>query len=120
QRILRLEKGHVIIGQDTDALSTPLDAGLGWLVRFDKPLFHGRKPLLRLRAMPPRTRLVGFEIPDRPRVPPEGSQVVEGGAPVGRVTSARYSPNLGRALGLAWVPARRARVGSRFTIRCAG
>ncbi len=120
QRLLRLEKGHVIIGQDTDALSTPLDAGLGWLVRFDKPLFHGRAPLLRLRAMGSRTRLVGFEIPDRPRVPPEGSQVVEDGAPVGRVTSARYSPNLDRSIGLAWVPARHAAPGSRFAIRCAG
>src|SRR5205814_607698 len=90
------------------------------LVRFDKPLFHGREPLLRLRALGPQTRPVGFEVPDRPRVPPEGSQVVEGGAPVGRVTSARYSPNLGRSIGLAWVPAGRAAAGSRFVIRCPG
>jgi sarcosine oxidase subunit alpha len=117
QRVLRLEKGHVIVGQDTDALSNPLEAGLGWLVRFDKPAFHGRGPLLRLRQMGARSRLVGFHMIDRDRVPSEGCQVVEGHQPVGRVTSSRYSPTLERSLGLAWVPAPRAVVGERFTIR---
>jgi sarcosine oxidase subunit alpha len=60
QRILRLEKGHLIIGVDTDALSNPLEAGLEWLIRFDKPRFIGREPLVRLKAMGPRSRLVGF------------------------------------------------------------
>src|SRR5439155_16873388 len=39
QRVPRLEKGHLIIGQDTDALSNPLEAGLAWMVRFEKPQF---------------------------------------------------------------------------------
>jgi sarcosine oxidase subunit alpha len=117
QRILRLEKGHLIIGQDTDALSTPLEAGLGGLVRFDKSQFIGKEPLLRLRAMPPRSRLVGFRMLDTDRSPPEGCQVVDGRLPVGRVTSARYSPTLGRSLGLAWVPATAAAPGERFFIR---
>jgi len=120
QRILRLEKGHVIIGQDTDALSTPLDAGLGGLVRFDKPLFHGREPLLRLRAFQSRTRLVGFTMADGGRLPAEGCQVVEDGAPAGRVTSIRHSPTFARALGLAWVPAERSQPGSRFFVRHGG
>jgi sarcosine oxidase subunit alpha len=120
QRVLRLEKGHLIIGQDTDALSYPLDAGLAWMVRFDKPLFHGREPLLRLRAMPPRGRLVGFRMAEGPRVPPEGCQVVEGGRSVGRVTSARFSPTLGDTVGLAWVPAAKAKPGERFAIRWNG
>ncbi len=64
QRVLRLEKGHLIIGQDTDALSNPLDAGLSWLVRFDKPFFHGREFLLRLQAMGSRSRLIGFQLKD--------------------------------------------------------
>jgi sarcosine oxidase subunit alpha len=120
QRILRLEKGHVIIGQDTDALANPLEAGLEWLVRFDKPLFHGREPLLRLQAMGPRSRLVGFRMADSRRVPPEGSQVVEDGQPVGRLTSTRYSPTLEQSLGLAWLPAARATVGQRFFVRWNG
>jgi sarcosine oxidase subunit alpha len=117
QRVLRLEKGHLLLGQDTDALSNPLDAGLAGLIRFDKPQFHGREPLLRLRAMAPRARLVGFRMERTSRVPPEGCQVVEQGQPVGRVTSARYSPTLQRCLGLAWVPAAKAVVGERFLIR---
>jgi sarcosine oxidase subunit alpha len=118
QRILRLEKGHLIIGQDTDALSNPLEAGLAGLVRFEKPLFHGREPLLTLRQRGLRSRLVGFYTAERDRVPLEGCQVVEQGRPAGRVTSARYSPTLERALGLAWLPAPRATVGERFAIRC--
>jgi sarcosine oxidase subunit alpha len=120
QRILRLEKGHVIIGQDTDALSNPLEAGLEWLVRFDKPFFHGRETLLRLRDMGARSRLVGFHMTEGQQAPPEGCQVVEQGWPAGRVTSARYSPTLRRSLGLAWVPASRSAVGERFFIRWNG
>src|SRR5439155_24588727 len=93
-------------------------AGLGWMIRFDKPLFHGREPLLRLRAMGPRSRLVGFHMVDDSRVAPEGCQVVDEGKPVGRLTSTRFSPTLGRSIGLAWLPAAKAAVGQRFFIRC--
>jgi sarcosine oxidase subunit alpha len=128
QRILRLEKGHLIVGQDTDALSEPFGAGLGRMVRFAKPYFHGREPLLRFKERPPRVRLVGFRIPEEAaRLGDnawarslEGCQVVEGGRPAGRVTSARASPTLGFYLGLAWVPAARAEPGARFLVRCAG
>jgi sarcosine oxidase subunit alpha len=120
QRILRLEKGHPIIGQDTDALSTPLEAGLSGLVRFDKPFFHGRAPLLRLREMPARSRLVGFRMVDTDVVLPEGSQAVEQDRPVGRITSTRYSPTLEASIGLAWLPAAHAAAGERFYVRWNG
>jgi sarcosine oxidase subunit alpha len=128
QRILRLEKGHLIVGQDTDALSDPFGAGLGRMLRFGKPLFHGREPLVRLQEMGPRSRLVGFhlagEVPsDRANGRArelEGCQVVEQGRPAGRVTSARSSPTLGRTIGLAWVPAVRAAAGQSFLVRCNG
>lgn len=125
QRILRLEKGHIIVGQDTDALSTPLEAGLEALVKFAKPTFHGKEPLLFLRRRGPRMGLVGFHLADE-RLPNdardwmsawEGCQVVEDGLPVGRVTSMRFSPTLNRFIGLGWVPARRASEGSRFQVR---
>src|SRR5262249_6946578 len=79
QRILRLGKGHFIVGVDPDALSTALDAGLDGMVRFDNPEFHGREPLLRLKAMPPRSRLVGFRMLEGDMMPEEGCQVVEHG-----------------------------------------
>jgi sarcosine oxidase subunit alpha len=124
QRIMRLEKGHLIVGQDTDALSDPLSAGLEALVRFEKPLFHGRDALVRLQSMQPRSRLVGFYM----EAPPawgdlralEGCQVVEGRWPAGRVTSARHSPTLDRVIGLAWVPVAQAEVGERFRVRWRG
>jgi sarcosine oxidase subunit alpha len=125
QRVLRLEKGHVIVGQDTDALSNPLDAELGWLIKFDKQHFHGKEPLLRLRAMGKRAHLAGFYFVDERALNHpwdemrefEGCQVIDEGAPVGRVTSCRYSPTLDRCLGLAWVPPQRSKPGSRFLIR---
>jgi sarcosine oxidase subunit alpha len=120
QRILRLEKGHPIIGVDTDALSNPLDAGMGALVRFDKPMFHGRNTLLRLREMRPSSRLVGFFPTEAHVAPEEGCQVVVDGAPVGRVTSIRFSPTLNRVIGLAWVPAARSRPDHRFELRFGG
>jgi sarcosine oxidase subunit alpha len=125
QRILRLEKGHLIMGQDTDALSNPLEAGLGNLIAFEKPDFIGKKPLQRLKEMGPRSRLVGFILPSgwrgsRRAVPPEGCQVVDNGMPVGRVTSARFSPTLQQVLGLAWVPAARSKKGETFLIRANG
>jgi len=125
QRMLRLEKGHLIVGQDTDALSSPLDAGLEWMVQFKKPIFHGKEFLLRLKEMPARSRLIGFTFPDERSLKCphdllrswEGCQVVEEGRPVGRVTSLRFSPTLNRCVGLAWVPALRSMPGNRFFIR---
>jgi sarcosine oxidase subunit alpha len=128
QRILRLEKGHLIVGQDTDALASPLGAGLERLVRFSKPLFHGREPLWRLKAKGLRERLVGFQLADADAVHGdtswvrdlEGCQVVEQGRPVGRVTSARHSPTLEKTVGLAWVPVASSTPGTRFLIRHEG
>jgi len=127
QRIMRLEKGHLIVGQDTDALSNPLEAGLEGLVRFDKREFLGQPTLVRLRERPPRSRLVGFEVPatQAGRLTAgaqtlEGCQVVEGGRPVGRVTSCRFSPTLEKYIGLAWVPAAAGAPGQRFAVRFNG
>jgi sarcosine oxidase subunit alpha len=122
QRMLRLEKGHLLFGVDTDALSNPLEAGLEWMVRFEKPMFHGREPLLRFKNRGPRSRLVGFHLQEKfPAATDwralEGCQVVEAGRPVGRVTSMRHSPTLERPLGLAWAPARSSQPGQQFVIR---
>jgi sarcosine oxidase subunit alpha len=126
QRIMRLEKGHLIVGQDTDALSNPLEAGLDGLVRFDKPQFLGQQPLVRLKERPPRSRLVGFELSATQAgltVGPqalEGCQVVEQGRPAGRVTSCRFSPTLSKYIGLAWVPVALSAPTQRFAVRFSG
>ena len=115
QRILRLEKGHVIVGQDTDAISTPMDVGSDWAVRFDKADFIGRGGLSVAAERGLQQRLVGFVMPG-PAAPEDGTPVVSGGRPVGRVTSARLSPTLGKGFGLAWVPPELAREGASIEV----
>ncbi|MCP9485718.1 MAG: 2Fe-2S iron-sulfur cluster-binding protein [Gaiellaceae bacterium MAG52_C11] len=119
QRILRLEKQHIIVGQDTDSESNAIDAGMPWIVKLDKEDFVGKWALEHLQERGPRERLVGFEL-DGAAVPAEGSQVVVAGRPAGRVTSARWSDELQRSIGLAWVPPALAEEGSRLEIRLNG
>jgi sarcosine oxidase, subunit alpha len=119
QRILRLEKQHLLVGQDTDAESDPYEVGLGWMVKEDKDDFLGSRSLRDQRQRGPRERLVGFTAPDG-WVPPEGASVVRDGSWVGRVTSARPSAAVGSVIGLAWVPADLASDGSVFEIQFGG
>ena len=104
QRILRLEKGHFIIGQDTDGLTGPYDIGLGRMVRLDKEDFAGKPELVWQSEIKGRLRLVGLQPHDGSLVPPEASQIVEGkNEIVGRITSSRMSPTLGRSICLGFV-----------------
>jgi sarcosine oxidase subunit alpha len=120
QRVLRLEKGHIIIGQDTDALSDPYAAGMGWAVRLDKPNFVGKPSLVRRNQKTPSEQLVGFTVNDSTVVPAEGEQFVQGEQLAGRVTSARYSSMLSQSIGLGWVKAEYAAPGSRLNLRTNG
>ena len=119
QRILRLEKQHIIVGQDTDSESNVLDAQMPWIVKFDKEDFVGKWALEHARERGPRELLVGFEMHDGV-VPPEGSQVVCDGRPGGRVTSARWSEQLEGAIGLAWLPPELAHEDAALEIRVDG
>ena len=113
---LRMEKGYIIVGQDTEALSTPYDAGLGWLVSREKE-FVGRRSMERsaLRSTD-RAQLVGFVGTDADEVVPEGAGLVRAvGLPPmhieGHVSSSCWSETLGRPLGLALVRGGRKRHG---------
>ena len=115
QRILRLEKGHIIIGQDTDAISNPLETGSEWAVHLDKEDFIGRGGILGVSERGIRQKLVGFTMQNG-LVPEDGVPVVSDGRPVGRVTSARLSPTLGKGFGLAWVPPHLAEEGAHIEV----
>jgi sarcosine oxidase, subunit alpha len=116
QRVLRLQKLHVIVGQDTDSESTPQAAAMPWIVKLDKEEdFVGRWALEGVQGRELETTLVGFTLADG-EAPSEGAAVVAEGRPAGRVTSSRYSPQLDRVIGMAWVPAALARDGSSITI----
>ena len=114
--MLRLEKGHVIVGQDTDSESNLLSAGMSWLPKLDKDDFVGKSAVELFAEREERELLVGFRMEENV-VPPEGAQVVIEGYPAGRVTSARRSDEVGAIIGLAWVPSDRAEDGTRFEIR---
>jgi len=104
QRILRLEKGHFIVGQDTDGLTGPYDVGLGRMVRLDKDDFTGKPELVWQSERGGRLLLVGLQPHDGSLAPPEASQIVEEkGEIVGRITSSRMSPTLGRSICLGFV-----------------
>jgi sarcosine oxidase subunit alpha len=117
QRILRLQKQHIIVGQDTDSESTPYGAGMPWAVKLDKPeAFIGKWALARAAEAPAETALVGFTLADD-RVPTEGAVVLDQqGRAAGQVTSARRSRQLGRVIGMAWVPTALASDGQWITI----
>ncbi len=125
QRVLRLEKGHIIVGQDTDGLTNPFEAGLGWAVKTAKPDFLGRRALLMAGEQGAGKQLAGFTMPDG-SLPEEGNQIVRpGDGPigleiVGRITSVRHSPTLGKVIGLCWLPAEMAAPGNSFTVRVGG
>ncbi len=116
QRILRLEKRHIIPSQDTDMLSTPLDSASEWVVRFDKEDFIGRGGLAAAQERGAKNVLVGF-VMQNGAVPDDGDPVVAGSTPVGRVTSSRLSPTLGKGFGFAVVPAEMAEEGKKVEIR---
>jgi sarcosine oxidase subunit alpha len=104
QRMLRLEKGHIIVGQDTDGLTTPDEAALEWAVKMDKPFFVGKRSLEILKKRGPRQKLVGFVLePGATVVPKECHLVIIDGAIKGRVTSIGFSEALGHHVGLALV-----------------
>lgn len=116
QRLLRLEKQHFLPGVDTDALSNPLEAGLDWIVKLDKPDFIGRYALSKVAKRPLKQRLIGFQVPGSITIIP-GAVTFREGKVAGRVTSSAYSPAVGATIGLAWVGADQARDGTKFDIR---
>ena len=117
QRVLRLEKAHVIVGQDTDSESNLLSAGMPWIVKLDKDDFVGRWAVEHVQERGVGERLVGFTMDV---LPPEGGQVVVDGRPAGRVTSARVSERVGTVIGLAWVRPEDADEGKTIQIRVDG
>jgi len=101
---LRLEAGLPLCGSDMDATTTPLEAGLGWVVKLSKGEFVGRDALAAQAASGPTRRLVGFEL-EQPGIPRHGYGVWRDGTEVGHVTSGMKSPTLGTCIGLAYVAA---------------
>ena len=116
---LRLEAKLALYGNDIDDEHTPLEAGLGWIVKFDKPSFTGKAALEKQKAEGVKRKLVGFTLTDR-GIPRHGYPILADGKQVGVVTSGTMSPTLGTPIGLAYVPAELAPEGSTFAVEIRG
>lgn len=97
---LRLEKGHFIVGMDSEYDSTPRRLDLEWAVKLDKPDFVGKHAIIRTNRIPLNKRLIGWEM-EGP-APVEGAILFKNDAPVGQVTSSRYSRVLEKTVMLGW------------------
>ncbi|HUG31455.1 MAG TPA: 2Fe-2S iron-sulfur cluster-binding protein [Acidimicrobiia bacterium] len=104
QRILRLEKGHFIVGQDTDGLSQGHGFGVDWAIKLDKGDFAGKPELAWQSEHGAYPRLVAIQTDDPTLVPLEACQIVDPDGTIrGRITSSRMSPTLGRSICLGQV-----------------
>lgn len=117
QRVLRLEKGHIIVGQDTDAMSTPEELDMTWAIARKKPFFVGERSLcIRDKRLSAR-KLAGFTLPEDGPCPEESNLVLRDGAMAGFVTSVARSPALNRIVGLAYTARDEAEPGDPVRIR---
>ncbi|MBD1812945.1 glycine cleavage system aminomethyltransferase GcvT [Microcoleus vaginatus DQ-U2] len=117
---LRLEAAMALYGQDIDDNITPLEAGLGWVVHLDtKGDFIGREVLEQQKASGVSKRLVGLEMQGR-HIARHGYPVIFEGETLGEVTSGTLSPTLNRAVALAVVPAKLAKIGQQLEVEIRG
>ena len=116
---LRLEMGYALYGNDLDEQHTPLESGLGWVTKLDKPSFIGRTALVAQKEAGVPRKLVGLAVTGR-GFPRPGYAILSGGEQVGSLTSGTVSPTLGFGIAMGYVPAERAAQGTRLEIDARG
>jgi aminomethyltransferase len=116
---LRTEMKYALYGNDIDDQHTALEAGLGWIVKLDKPAFIGRDALLAQKAAGVKRKLVGFELTGS-GIPRHGYAILKDGRPVGEVTSGTMGPSVKKAIGIGYVPAELSAEGSTFDVDIRG
>ena len=113
---LRLEMGYCLYGNDIDDTTSPLEAGLGWITKFNKD-FINSESLKKQKEIGVSKTLVGFELSQR-GIPRQGYAIVDAqGNSIGRVTSGTMSPSMGKGIGLGYVPVALKEVGSQIYIQ---
>ncbi len=117
---LRLEARLSLYGNDIDATTSPLEAGLGWVVKLDGADFIGKAALLEQKQRGVTRRLIGFVMRGRGIARHDYPILDAGGAQVGKVTSGTTAPSLGMAVGLGYVPVALAEPGTMLEIDCRG
>jgi aminomethyltransferase len=112
---LRLEAKYLLYGNDMDGTTTLLEAGLGWILKLEKPEFIGRDALLKQKQAGVKRRLVGFEMLGKD-IARDHYPVFIDRREVGHVTSGSPSITLKKNIGLAYLPAEHASIGTTFHV----
>lgn len=113
---LRLEMGFCLYGNDIDDSTSPIEAGLGWITKFNKD-FVNRSAFLEQKEKGVSKKLVGFEMIDR-GIPRHDYEIVDSnGNTIGKVTSGTQSPSLQKGIGMGYVPAQYSRPESEIFIK---
>ncbi len=117
---LRLEAAMHLYGQDMNINTTPFEAGLGWLVHLEIPAqFIGRTALEQQAEQGPLRRLIGLKLPGR-AIARHGYPVLHNNEKVGEITSGTWSPTLGEAIAMAYVPTALAHIGNVLEVEIRG
>ncbi|MFH2035806.1 MAG: glycine cleavage system aminomethyltransferase GcvT [Candidatus Zixiibacteriota bacterium] len=113
---LRLEMKMTLYGNDIDQTTTPIEAGLGWIVSFDKGDFIARDILKRQKDEKPTRRLICLELKGR-AFPRHGYDIIADGETVGQVTSGTFSPSLQQPIALGYLPLPLTKIGNKVDIK---
>lgn len=116
---LRTEMKYALYGNDIDDVHTPLEAGLGWIVKLDKADFIGKSVLVAQKAAGVPRKLIGFELTE-PGIPRSHYAILKDGQKVGEVTSGTMGPSVKKAIGIGYVPAALSAEGSTFHVDIRG
>ncbi|KPJ74218.1 glycine cleavage system protein T [candidate division TA06 bacterium DG_78] len=113
---LRFEMRYCLYGNDIDKTTNPLEAGLGWIVKFDKGDFIGKTSLSKIKEAGLKRKLVGFEVVDK-GIPRPHQEIFNNDSKIGSVTSGTFSPSLKKGIGLGYVALPYNKEGTRITAR---
>ncbi len=116
---LRLEMKYALYGNDIDQTTNPIEAGLGWTVKLDKPDFVGKEAIARVKAEGPKRRLVAFELKEK-GIPRQHYPIICDGKKAGNVTSGMFSPMLEKGVGAGYVDKPYDNVGNEIGIDIRG
>jgi aminomethyltransferase len=117
---LRLEARLSLYGNDIDETTNPLEAGLGWVTKLDKPDFVGKAALEKVKAAGLSRKLIGFEVTGR-GIARHGYPLRDlAGKEVGICTSGSPGPTVGKNIGLGYLPTAMCEVGTKFLVDCRG
>ncbi len=116
---LRLEMGYALYGKEIDGNHNPLEANLGWIVKFDKGDFIGKEALIKIKKKGLNRKLVGFELVDR-GIPRTGYKIFKNSKEIGEVVSGTFSPSLKESIGTGYIAIEHSNVNEEIEINIHG